>query len=225
MTPAPAVALLDVNETLSDLAPLGERFEQVGAPRHLLPTWFASTLRDGIALAASGDYADFQDVAHGVLRTLLDGVPGLSEPPEKAAEHVLGGMATLSVHPDVPPGIRALHEAGVRVATLTNGGPAIAKGLLERAGLDDLVERNLTVSEVRRWKPAPEPYRHACRALGVAETDAVLIAVHPWDVHGAKRAGLRGGWLNRDGGRYPDIFERPDATGRDLPDLARALVG
>jgi 2-haloacid dehalogenase len=32
-----AVAILDVNETLSDLSPLGERFEEVGAPPHLLP--------------------------------------------------------------------------------------------------------------------------------------------------------------------------------------------
>src|SRR5215207_7007157 len=205
MSPAPAVALLDVNETLSDLAPLGERFEQMGAPRHLLPTWFASTLRDGIGLAASGDYADFQEVARAVLRTLLAGVPRLSAPPEEAAEHILAGLDTLSVHPDVPPGIRALYDAGVRIATLTNGGSGIAKGLLERSGLDDLVERNLTVGEVRRWKPTPDPYRHACRALNVAETDAVLIAVHPWDIHGAKRAGLRGGWLNRDGSPYPDV--------------------
>lgn len=225
MAPAPAVAFLDVNETLSDLAVLGERFEHVGAPRHLLPTWFASTLRDGIALAASGDYAEFQDVAHAVLRTLLAGIPQLSAPPEEAAEHIIAGMGALPVHPDVPPGIRALNEAGVRIATLTNGGAAVAKGLLERSGLDGLVERNLTVAEVRRWKPAREPYRHACRALGVAASDAVLIAVHPWDVHGAKRAGLRAGWLDRQGRAYPEVFEPPDATARDFPALARALVG
>lgn len=225
MAPAPAVAFLDVNETLSDLAVLGERFEHVGAPRHLLPTWFASTLRDGIALAASGDYAEFHDVAHAVLRTLLAGVPHLSAPPEEAAKHIIAGMGALPVHPDVPPGIRALNAAGMRIATLTNGGAAVAKGLLERSGLDSLVERNLTVAEVRRWKPAPEPYRHACRALGVAASDAVLIAVHPWDVHGAKRAGLRAGWLDRQGRAYPEVFEPPDATARDLPALARALVG
>jgi 2-haloacid dehalogenase len=225
MAPAPAVALFDVNETLSDLAPLGDRFEQLGAPRHLLHTWFASTLRDGIAHAASGDYAEFQQVAHAVLHTLLAEVPNLSAPPDEAAGHVLAGMGTLSVHPDVAPGIRVLRESGVRVATLTNGGAAIVKGLLERSGLDGLVERNITVDEIRRWKPAPEPYRHACRTMDVVEGDAVLIAVHPWDVHGAKRAGLRGGWLDRDGSPYPDHFERPDVTAPDLPALAQALLG
>jgi 2-haloacid dehalogenase len=224
VSPPPAVALLDVNETLSDLAPLGERFERVGAPTHLLPTWFASTLRDGIAVTAAGDYAEFQRVADAVLRGLLAGEPGLSAPPEEAAEHILAGFNALPVHPDVPPGIRALHDAGVRIATLTNGAAGIATGLLERAGLDSMVERNLTVGEVRRWKPAPEPYQHACRVLDVAESEAILIAAHPWDVHGAKRAGLRGGWVNRDGRPYPDVFERPDATGRDFAELARGLV-
>jgi 2-haloacid dehalogenase len=124
----------------------------------------------------------------------------------------------------VPDGLRLLQELDVRIATLTNGSASIARGLLERAGLDHLVERNIDVTEVSRWKPAPEPYRHACQALGVSEGDAVLIAVHPWDIHGARRAGLNAAWLNRDGVPYLGVFERPDATAADLPALVRALT-
>ena len=225
MAIAPTVALLDVNETLSDFSRLGERFEEVGAPAELLPTWFAATLRDGMALTASGEYAAFRDVARAVLGGLLSDRPGLDTPPEEAVEHVLGGMGTLPVQADVPDGIRLLREAGMRVATLTNGAPAIAQGLLERAGLEDMVERNIGVEEVGRWKPAPEPYRHACRAMGVEEAQAMLIAAHPWDVHGAKRAGLRAGWVNRHGQPYPEVFAAPDVSASDLPALARALAG
>jgi 2-haloacid dehalogenase len=224
VSPAPSVALLDVNETLSDLAPLADRFEAVGAPAHLLPTWFASTLRDGIAVAATGEYADFQEVARAAARTLLAGVPRLERSPEEAADHILAGIAALSVHPDVPEGIGRLHRAGVRIATLTNGSASTARGLLERAGLEELVEANVAVSDIGRWKPAPEPYRHACRTLGVAEGDAVLIAAHPWDVHGAKHAGLRGAWLNRRGAPYPGMFTAPDLTAGDLPALVDLLV-
>ncbi len=225
MAIAPTVALLDVNETLSDFNRLGERFEEVGAPAQLLPTWFAATLRDGMALTASGEYAAFPDVARAVLRGLLSDHPGLHRPLEEAVEHVLAGIGTLPVQGDVPDGIRLLREAGMRVATLTNGAPAIARGLLERAGLGDMVERNIGVEEVGRWKPAPEPYRHACRAMGVEEAQAMLIAAHPWDVHGAKRAGLLAGWINRHGQPYPDVFARPDVSAGDLPALARALAG
>ena len=225
MAIAPTVALLDVNETLSDFNRLGERFEEVGAPAQLMPTWFAATLRDGMALTASGEYAAFGDVARAVLRGLLSDHPRLYRPPEEAVEHVLAGIGTLPVQGDVPDGIRLLREAGMCVATLTNGAPAIAHGLLERAGLGDMVERNIGVEEVGRWKPAPEPYRHACRSLGVEEAHAILIAAHPWDVHGAKRAGLRAGWVNRRGQPYPEVFAPPDVSAGDLPALARGLAG
>jgi 2-haloacid dehalogenase len=224
MKPAPEVAILDVNETLSDLAPLARRFEDVNAPGHLLGTWFASTLRDGIALAASGEYADFREVALAALRTLLARVEGVDRPVREAAEHILAGIGMLAVHPDVEPGLRRLREAGVRAATLTNGSAATTAGLLERAGISALVERNIDVAEVRRWKPAPEPYEHACRTLGVAPGEAVLVAVHPWDVHGAKCAGLRAAWLDRHGEPYPDVFTAPDVTAGDLPAVADRVV-
>jgi 2-haloacid dehalogenase len=212
----PAVVIFDVNETLSDLTPLAARFEQAGAPAELASTWFASTLRDGIALAVSGSYADFREVGRANLLQLL--------PTPEAADHVLDGFAALPVHPDVPDGLRALDAAGVRIATLTNGSTSIARGLLERAGVEALVERYLDVSEVRRWKPAPEPYLYACAELGVEPSEAVLIAVHPWDVHGARRAGLSAAWLNRSGRPWPEVFERPDVSAPDLPALASSIM-
>ena len=65
------LVVLDVNETLSDMAPLRQRFVEVGAPAHLLDVWFAGTLRDGFALAVTGSAASFPDVGTGVLRALL----------------------------------------------------------------------------------------------------------------------------------------------------------
>lgn len=225
MTPQTvAVAVLDVNETLSDLEPLRDRFERVGAPRELLETWFASTLRDGIALTASGAYAGFLDVGRAVLRTLLPGQQ-LQVPLEDAADQIISGFAELPVQSDVPEGLRCLREAGVRVATLTNGSAASAAALLDRAGLSDLVELNLDVEAVGRWKPHPEPYLYACRTLDVSPGDAVLVAAHPWDVHGAKSAGLRGAWVDRRATGYPEVFAAPDAAAADLPSLVARLQG
>lgn len=41
--------VFDVNETLSDLTPMGARFAALGAPEGLGPLWFAATLREGMA--------------------------------------------------------------------------------------------------------------------------------------------------------------------------------
>jgi 2-haloacid dehalogenase len=222
--PSPTVVLFDVNETLSDLQALRARFEDVGAPGQLLEVWFASTLRDGFALAAAGAYADFRTVGLGVLRGRLAQVETLRRAPDAAAEHILAGFGELEFHPDVEEGVRKLAAAGVRMATLTNGAAEVAAELLERAGLADLVERRFSVDEVQRWKPAPEPYLHAARELDVSPAQCTLVAVHPWDIDGAKRAGLRAAWLNRRNNSYPDFFEAPDATGETLGALAEALL-
>jgi len=47
MQPHPSVVVFDVNETLSDMAPMAERFAEVGAPELAARLWFAVLLRDG----------------------------------------------------------------------------------------------------------------------------------------------------------------------------------
>ncbi|NUQ98654.1 MAG: hypothetical protein HOY79_19570 [Streptomyces sp.] len=51
----PLLLVFDVNETLSDLAPLRHRFEDFGASADLMPLWFAGILRDGFALLPPED--------------------------------------------------------------------------------------------------------------------------------------------------------------------------
>jgi 2-haloacid dehalogenase len=223
--PSPTLVLFDVNETLSDLEPLRSRFEQVGAPGQLLELWFASTLRDGIALAAAGAYAQFRSVAFGVLRGQLERLETLQRDPDEAAAHILAGFGELVVHADVAAGVRKLADGGLRMATLTNGAAEVATQLLDRAGLASLFERRLSVDEVRRWKPAPEPYLHAASELCVPPGECALVAVHPWDIDGAKRAGLQAVWLNRRNERYPEFFHAPDASGETLAAVADALLG
>ena len=222
-TPSPAVVLFDVNETLSDMAPLARRFEDVGVSPSLAATWFASLLRDGFALTAAGASAPFAVVGAEVLRTLLpaDQVDrGLDE----AVEHVMAGFSALPVHPDVPQGLRALAATGRRLVTLSNGSASVAEGLLARAGLTSSVERLLSVEDAGAWKPAAAAYAYASAQCGVQAREMMLVAVHPWDVDGAGRAGLRTAWLNRSGTSYPGHFRRPDLEVQSLVDLAERLT-
>jgi 2-haloacid dehalogenase len=103
--------VFDVNETLSDMAPLAGRFAEIGAPELLARAWFAELLRDGFALAAAGDKEPFARLADGALRTVLAGV-SLNRATDEAVQHVLSGFARLSVHPDVPEGVRILRRHG-----------------------------------------------------------------------------------------------------------------
>jgi 2-haloacid dehalogenase len=218
----PAVLLFDVNETLSDMSPLRQRFEDVGAPAHLVATWFAGLLRDGFALTAVDASTSFARLAAEALRVSLHAVE-LNRAVDDAVQHVMDGFSDLPVHPDVPDGVRALHSLGIRLVTLSNGSTSIAEGLFSRAGIRDQFEALLSVDDAGIWKPAEAAYAYALRQCGVEPADAMLVAVHPWDTDGAARAGLATAWLNRHGGLYPRYFTAPDVSVQSLTDLVEQL--
>lgn len=66
-------------------------------------------------------------------------------------------------------------------------------------------------------------YAYALEECGVEPLDAMLVAVHPWDIDGARRAGLAAAWTDRSSGRYPSYFAAPDVEAASLVDLADAL--
>lgn len=216
--PAPSIVVFDVNETLSDLSPLRQRFTDVGAPAHAAQLWFTSLLRDGFALTSVGETAPFAQLGREALRTVLQGSAPTRDL-EAAVSHVMSGFAQLSLHPDVAPGVRALRSAGLRLVTLSNGAAAVAERLLSAAELRDEFEQVLTVEDAGIWKPASRAYRYAAEVCGAGPAEMVMVAVHPWDLHGAARAGLRTAWINRDGSRYPSYFAVPDVTVSAVGDL------
>jgi 2-haloacid dehalogenase len=217
--PRPAVIAFDVNETLSDLSPLGARFIEVGASASVASLWFASVLRDGFALTIGGENPPFAGVARELLVSML-ATSALNRPVEQAAGHVMDGFATLEPHPDVASGVGRLHEDGFRLVTLSNGATSVADRLLTAADIRDRFERLLSVEDAPAWKPAASAYTYAADQCGVAPEDMVLVAVHPWDVDGARRAGLRSVWLNRSGAPYPGVFETATHTVESLDEVA-----
>ncbi len=219
----PSLVVFDVNETLSDMSPMAARFDDVGAPAHLATTWFAALLRDGFSLAAVGVNESFATLAAESLRVALQG-QSLDRSTDDAVQHVMEGFAGLPVHPDVPDGVRALAHAGIRLVTLSNGSSSVAESLLNRAGLRDQFEALLSVEDAPLWKPAAAAYAHALEQSVVDPMDAMLVAVHPWDIDGAARAGLATAWINRGDGRYPSYFRTPDLTVSSLTELADELT-
>lgn len=220
-TPSPpALVIFDVNETLSDMSPMATRFEDVGLPGHLAATWFAGLLRDGFALTITGSNPAFSELAQESLRGLLQGV---AADVDAATGHVMSGFAQLPLHPDVADGIRVLQSSGLRLVTLSNGATVVAEGLLERNGLRDAFDSLLSVQDAPAWKPAASAYQYALESCEVAAADAMLVAVHPWDIHGAHEAGLRTAWVNRTGNPYLSTMHRPDLEADSLTELALLL--
>ena len=162
-----------------------------------------------------------------MLRTLL--IPlerggQLDRALDEAIEYVMVGFSELSVHGDVVEGVRALGRAGIRLVTLTNGAAAVPQRLFERAGISGDFERLMSVEDAGVWKPARGAYEYAARTCGVDVGDMLLVAVHPWDIDGAARAGMRTAWIDRSGASYPAYFTAPETTASGIADLADRLA-
>ena len=219
----PTLLVFDVNETLSDMSPMGQRFEDVGAPAHLAKTWFAGLLRDGFALTAVNASEPFARLAAEALRISLHGLSLNREHRGRRSSTSWPGSPASGCMPMSRTGSSALSGLGIRLVTLSNGAASVAEELFDRAGIRDHFEALLSVEQAGTWKPAAGAYAYALEQCGVDPMDAMLVAVHPWDIDGAARAGLATAWIDRTGGPYPGYFRTPDLAPRSLVELADQL--
>ncbi len=194
----------------------------MGAPPHLAATWFASLLRDGFALTATGANPSFAELGAEALRGRLAGQVG---DVDAAVERIMSEFSKLPVHPDVVEGVHNLHSLGISLVTLSNGSTAVAQGLFDRNDLGGYFDSLLSVEQAPLWKPAEAAYSFALEACGCEASDAMLVAVHPWDIDGAHKAGLATAWINRTDARYPAYFAAPDIEATSLVDLGAQLGG
>jgi 2-haloacid dehalogenase len=146
--------------------------------------------------------------------------------PEDERRRLVGAWHRLDPWPDVRAGLEALRRRHV-VASLSNGHVAL---LVDLARHGDLRFDCLLSAELAHvYKPAPEPYRCAARLLGVEPAELMLVAAHPWDLEGARGAGLRTAFVDRplEYGPGSAAREDPDADEAvgDLRELAERLAG
>jgi 2-haloacid dehalogenase len=168
-------------------------------------------------------YAPFRPVATSSLAVFL--ARHDVEPSQEHLDRVLAGFGELDAHVDVRPALQLLADHGVPAVALSNGAAESTRRLLDRAGLEPLVARVFSIDEVRRWKPFPEPYLHAAAELGLRPGQLAMVAVHAWDVHGAKQAGLITGWADRLEGRWNSAMTPPDVTGSTLVEVVQRFLG
>ncbi len=123
----------------------------------------------------------------------------------------------LQPFPDVIPGIEALKSKAHTLVAFSNGVEATARTLLDRAGILPHLRDVISVDDVKTFKPDPEVYHYLVHRLGEKLDKIWLVSSNPFDVIGAKAAGLKAAWIKRN----PDaVFDpwgiEPDLTAPDL---------
>lgn len=221
MLTRPKAVAFDIIGTVFSMEPMRPALVAMGLPPLALDFLYTAGLRDMFALAATGTFAPFQSVLSGCLDEVL-AMHGLSASPEDKTA-LLGMMKALPPHEDAKAAFEVLADAGIRVFALSNGAAATTRGLLAAAGMEGLVERVFSIEEVKLSKPRAEVYRHAARAAALVPGEIAMIATHPWDLHGARIAGLMTGYVAR-GVPYSPALEAPDLTGETLLEVASEMA-
>ncbi|HNZ91532.1 MAG TPA: phosphoglycolate phosphatase [Acidovorax sp.] len=93
------------------------------------------------------------------------------------------------VYPGVEAGLRALRQAGLRLACLTNKPTAFALPLLRAKGLDGYFEQVFGGDSFARKKPDPLPLRKTCEALRADPARTLMVGDSSNDAQAARAAG------------------------------------
>ena len=216
------VQVFDVNETLLDLAAMDPHFERVFGDAGMRAAWFAQMIQSALVATVTGAYRQFGEHAMAALDMVAETSGVELTDDDRAA--IGAQMRQLPAHPEVPAALRRLRGEGFRLAALTNSTLEVARAQLGNAGLIELFDEVLSADEVRRLKPAPEPYRMAAERFGVGVGELRLVAAHGWDVAGARHAGCAAAFVARPGKALDPLAEAPDVIGRNLAEVADLII-
>lgn len=218
----PRIIVFDVNETLLDVDALKPHFVRAFGDELVLREWFSTVLLYSEVASLAGPYSDFGAIG-GAALDMVATSRGVSLSTDDRTR-ILTGMRSLPAHPDVREGLRRLKEAGFRTVTLTNSAATVVEQQLTNAGLKELFERSFSVDTVRRFKPAPEPYRHVASELKVDASMLRMVAAHAWDVVGAMQVGWAAAFVARPGKVLFPLAPKPDIVEPDLRAVADRII-
>jgi 2-haloacid dehalogenase len=167
------------------------------------------------------NYADFSICTSDALNFTCQRFKAAISPARR--RELLGLYQYLPRFDDVTPALLSL-RAAFRVFAFSNGKRSEIDAVLSNANILDYFEGIVTADDVRSFKPDPAVYSYARRATRAWSSPFWLVSSNPWDVIGARSAGLSSAWVQRSEEKIYDPWGvEPDVTVRSLTDLPAAL--
>jgi putative hydrolase of the HAD superfamily len=222
----PDIILFDLDETLCDYATARRRRLAISfkiALRNIPPgDWpnLDDLIDRSIAIAPHGD-AHFPE---------LLSQSGVDDPEAIACGRTWfrrHRLHSLTLFPDARSALAAIraNNPAARIGIITNGPADIQREKVTLLGLPPLVDVIVISGEVGVAKPDPAIFTLALDRLAGEVDDAIYLGDAPEvDIGGAKAAGIRAVWMNRDGRSYPAGHPQPDAEVDSLTAFARLVA-
>lgn len=219
----------DLDDTLWDVRPVLQRAEDrvLGflrerypalAENHSTPGFAAA--RMALARAEPGRAHDFTWLRTETMRRLAVEAGFSATVGDEAFEVFIAARSEVQPFDDVVPALELLRSRYV-LASFSNGNADLA-----RIPIGTHFALSLNAERVGVAKPHPESFGAVARALGMPPAEILYVGDDPrLDVRGARAAGFRTAWVNREPRAWPPEEGEPgDLEIRHLGELASALV-
>ncbi len=212
--------LFNLTGTLVDPTVLAQPLGDSGADEELV----LCALDDAIAMAMVDNLTGATNPLDALVEAAMRRRLRLAGSDESRAATALELMATMPAYLEVPGALETLRSRGLRLGVLAQSSATATDSVLRFAGLRDRFELVLSAQDAGAYKPDLRPYRMAIERTESEGADICFVSTHWWDVAGAKRAGMRTGWVARRERSLLDTVPAPEHTGRDLAEVAAAIV-
>jgi 2-haloacid dehalogenase len=164
-----------------------------------------------------GQYVDFEHTAADALDFVIKSLK-LSLTSEER-DRLLAAHLSLTPWADARQAIRELHDAGMRLAFLSNMTEHMLDEGARRARFREQFDVVLSTDRVRAAKPDPRAYRMAVDAFRLPKEEIAFVAFAGWDAAGARWFGYPTVWLNRTSAPAEQLDARPTLVCSALADV------
>ncbi|KAI0338394.1 haloacid dehalogenase [Trametopsis cervina] len=153
----------------------------------------------------------------------------------KTVDKLMEAYNHLAPYDDAIPALQALSKVPyIKIVVFSNGTREMVTTALNAVSALEIPEALYLADDVRVYKPAMQIYQgllaklNADREEGAYTGDDVwLVSGNPFDVTGARNAGLQAFWVDRAGGGWVDraVPLKPSQTIRSLSQIEHLLGG
>lgn len=192
------------------------------AAEKLAELWRTKQLEYTFRRASMGRYENFDVCSRQALVFAFESFQiGLST---EDRERLIEQYQSLRPYSDVVSGLQKLKDAGYLAVAFSNGVEATLRNLLRRAEILPHLQGIVSIDDLKTFKPDPRVYFYLAQRLGCTNDNTWVASSNPFDVIGAKSAGLRAAWIKRKSDAAFDPWDiHPDLVARDLNDFAEQL--
>jgi 2-haloacid dehalogenase len=218
----PKAVLFDAYGTLFDVYSVGQLAEQLftGHGSALGVLWRDKQI-EYTRLVTTSDggkhYRPFWDLTRAALRYACKRL-SLELTPD-AEERLMNQYLQLTAFPENREVLAALKAKNIATGVLSNGDPRMLGSVVRSAGLQDLLDHQLSIDSVRKYKTHPDAYALGPQALGVDAAQVLFVSCNAWDALGAAWYGYRTLWVNRYQLPFEELGTQPARIGSSLRDV------